>query len=77
LSATSTLTLQCTGTGGNDQQSVTLTVTPSQPGSAGQDSGGGALDLLSLLALGLVSLFSLLHRMRSPASVIPLTAARL
>jgi hypothetical protein len=51
LSATTTYTLSCTGTGGVKAQSVTVTATP-KPSSGG--GGGGALDMVFLtLAAGL------------------------
>jgi hypothetical protein len=48
LSATTTYTLSCTGTGGVKAQSVTVTATP-KPASSG---GGGALDMALLMVGG-------------------------
>jgi hypothetical protein len=46
VSATETLALSCTGPGGSAAQSVTVTATP-----APAKSGGGAIDLVSIIAL--------------------------
>jgi hypothetical protein len=58
------LTLQCSGTGGNDQESVTITVNGgATPTSSTADSGGGAMDLLWLLGMVGISALSALRRL--------------
>lgn len=49
-----TLTLDCTGSGGSDSQSVTIALTPAG-GDSGSKSGGGAFDGTALLGLGLIA----------------------
>lgn len=55
LSASTTLTLTCTGPGGTSTPaSVSVTVSATPPGSK-SGGGGGSFDLLTLLALGVLS----------------------
>jgi hypothetical protein len=53
LSANATFELSCSGPGGSRSASVSVTVSPP---SAGRRGGGGALDLLFMLGVGVVSL---------------------
>jgi hypothetical protein len=60
LNANTTFTLACTGGGGNDDASVSVTITPEQ-----RTGGGGAVDWATLAALGLLAAAA--RAVRSPA----------
>lgn len=56
ITSMTTFSLTCTGAGGSTTQSVTVDITPSSPAGGGK-SGGGAINLVTLLGLASILLF--------------------
>jgi hypothetical protein len=66
ITSATTFSLTCVGAGGSTTQSVTVNVTGTSPAGGGGKSGGGAIGLLTVLALGTVLLLKAGGDLRRP-----------